>query len=145
LSVPAGERDTGRAMSQENVEVVRRVLEAFRHGRIGEALSTFDPEIKWEGTENTPGRKPYHGLSGVRQFFDSWLSVWADYDIELDRLIDAGEAVVSIGRERARGKASGAGVARGHFGVYRFRDGKIVAIRFFDSESDALAAVGLRK
>jgi hypothetical protein len=36
-------------MSRENVEIVRRTIEAFNHGGIAAALSYFDPEVEWLG------------------------------------------------------------------------------------------------
>jgi len=48
LATRGPERDTGRAMSQENVEAVQRALADFNAGKIGSNFeSTFDPGIEF--------------------------------------------------------------------------------------------------
>ncbi len=59
--------DTGRAMSQENVEVVRRGYEAFAEGDLETVLGLLDSELiseEGEQTLDTPGT--YYGPG------DSW-------------------------------------------------------------------------
>src|SRR5687767_8518212 len=63
--------DTGRAMSQENVDVVRRALESFPRGDVEEMLSYLDPELEWHsaivgGAEGNV----YRGHDGFR----TWLA-----------------------------------------------------------------------
>ena len=40
-------RDTARAMSQENVEIVRRVFDAFNRRDIPAFLELLDPDVEW--------------------------------------------------------------------------------------------------
>ena len=41
-------------MSQENVRFVRNLYESFAKGDIPAVLGSFDPNIKWIATENSP-------------------------------------------------------------------------------------------
>ena len=58
-------RDTGRAMSQENVELVRRMWDAWLAGDVQTALSFFDPDVEWDGTNFPDG----HVVGAMRR---SW-------------------------------------------------------------------------
>ena len=41
-------RDTGRAMSPENVEIVRRGWEAWVRGDLDALLELCDPAVEWD-------------------------------------------------------------------------------------------------
>ena len=131
-------------MSRENVEVVLRCCEAFDRGDYQAALDALHPEIEYELSHFPEGRV-YHGHEGVREAFRIWLGTWEDYRQERDELIDAGDEVVVPTREHGRGKGSGVEIVRATWGVWTMREGKAVRIRFYDTEADALEAVGLRR
>jgi ketosteroid isomerase-like protein len=132
-------------MSQENVEIVRRCCEASARGDWEAAMMTVHPEIEYD-LSRFPEGQVYHGHAGIREAFRIWLGAWQDYRQEWDEIIDAGdEAVVVIGRELGRGKASGVEVEQEVFAVWTMLDGKTIRIRFYPGREDALEAVGLRE
>src|SRR4051812_48114139 len=64
-------RDTGRAMSQENVEVVRAIYGAFA-GRDGDALVRhLDPSVRVYGRPFHPGASVYEGREGFLRFSET--------------------------------------------------------------------------
>ena len=66
-----------------------------------------------------------------------------DLHREVEEWIDAGDWVISVGRWKGRGKASGAEVEGYSANAGRFRDGKLVEwIGNFPTKEAALAAVG---
>jgi ketosteroid isomerase-like protein len=146
----ATERDTARAMSQENVEVVRRVYEAVARGDTAAVLVAYDPEVEWD-FRGSPfrdfcKRDVYHGHGGLRSFMrERTEDAWADIEDQLEELIDAGEHVVSVVLIRGRGLASGAEVEMKHAGVWTLRGGKVVRVAWMGTRAEALEAVGLRK
>ena len=132
-------------MSQENVEVVRRSLDAFQRGDFDAAMEALDPRIEYDLT-HFPDGKVYLGHDGVREAFRIWLGTWEDYRQEVAEVIDLGEdEVVVVLREFGRGKGSGIEVERPTAGVWTLRDGKAVRIRFYAGKADALEAAGLRE
>ena len=46
--------DTGRAMSKENVEMVRAGYDAFNHGDVEAALAPLHPNIEWWPAADEP-------------------------------------------------------------------------------------------
>ena len=55
-------------MSQENVDVGRRMLQAFNDGDIEAIVADCDPAVEWE-EQSIPGVESlYHGHDGVRRW-----------------------------------------------------------------------------
>ncbi len=131
-------------MSRENVEVVRRSMEAFRGGDWENAMTAFHPDVVWEETPSLgPDAATYRGINAVRDALQSWTSRWEDYSYSVSRYAEAGDDVVVLIKERGRGRASEATVQRETGEVHTFRDGKVVRTRLFGSWREALQAAGL--
>src|SRR6478752_9324962 len=61
-------RDTGRAMSRENIEVVRRALAALDRRDVEAYLEVASPQIELI-TPASPLQGPTAGHEGIRKFF----------------------------------------------------------------------------
>ena len=81
-------------MSQENVELVRRVYEAHDRGDFTAVFAAYDPEIEWHVLRVAEfGFDPvYVGHDGVRTFWRTWLSAWETTSFEYDEFVDAARA-----------------------------------------------------
>jgi len=91
-------------MSAENVEVVRRMLEAaFERGDGEAALSCFSEDVVFHPLV----AGPYHGRAGVAEQMLVWVAEFDDYWYEADELIDTGDGVVVLWRHGGIGKTSG--------------------------------------
>ena len=130
-------------MSQENVELVRRVL-----GHLvatGELLwDTADPDVEIHD-HDTPDQGEYRGHDGLARWLEEWGAAWAEWRIELDEFIDAGDCVAIFIRMKAVGRGSGIEVDRPDALVYRISDGLIARIDYFNDRDEALEFAGLEK
>jgi ketosteroid isomerase-like protein len=63
--------------------------------------------------------------------------------VEVKELIDAGEYVVTSVRVHGRGRTSGAPFEEHEAHVLKLRDGKILELRVYRDQREALEAVGL--
>jgi ketosteroid isomerase-like protein len=138
-------RDTRRAMSRENVEIVRRWIEAFNRGGLEEAIRFLDPEIEWTTTSAYLEAGTYQGHEGVRHFVRNAAAAWEDLRIEPEKLIGAGDQVVVPLRIKVRGKQSRSQSVFKLTVLASLQGGKIVRIRDYTNKADALEAVGLRE
>jgi ketosteroid isomerase-like protein len=132
-------------VSEENVEIVRRVMEAWER-RDSEALfALYDPAIVWDVSRvGGPITGLYHGHEGVRQYFREWLESFEDYHAQAETFIDAGDSVVVGYRASGRGKASGVEVGNWVFWlVYTIRNGLVTRIQPSENKAQALEAAGL--
>ena len=132
-------------MSQENVEVVRRHIEAFRQDDVPEALSQLDPYVVLDWSRGRRlGLTVAYGHEEVTQTVRHWIGAFEDYDYEVERLTDLGSgAVLVIVAEEGRGKSSGVPVRQSFAVLYTVIDGKIARLTLFPDEEQALEAVGL--
>ena len=65
---------------------------------------------------------------------------WDHYEMEVERVIDAGNRVVSLFRIHAVGARSGVAVERGDRMVWTFRDGTLVRLDYFNAQELALGS-----
>jgi uncharacterized protein len=125
-------------MSEENVELVRRLYEAFATRNAAAITAGLDPEIEWRSIEDTETR---HGHHGVATSVVGWLETWEQHDLQPEEYLDAGDHVIVTTRLRGRGRLSGADVETRYFAVWRIRDRRAVAYREYTTKLEALAAV----
>ena len=135
-------------MSEENVEIVRRLFEAISRRDTEAVLSLYDPEVEWDGSRHpmSPilGERHFHGHEGIRRFSHLYYEMWESLEDDLIEVIDAGERVISLSTTRARGRQSGIEVEwNRQAGVWTIRNGKIVRIVWFPTREEALEAAGL--
>src|SRR2546430_1283091 len=84
-----------RCMSQCNVEVVRRGLQALSSGDIERILEFVDPEFEGQvPPELSTEPDTYRGHAGIRHYFQSFWDDMEDIRFQADRLWDAGDSVV---------------------------------------------------
>jgi ketosteroid isomerase-like protein len=132
-------------MSQENVQIVRRVYEAAAHRDTATVLAIYDPDVELDNTrlELVGWAGVYHGHEGLRRFFRQWHEAWQDIQYDFDELLDAGEQVVAVVSRRARGLGSGAEVVMHVALVWTLHEGRVVRVVWFPTRVEALKAVGL--
>jgi ketosteroid isomerase-like protein len=145
-------------MSQEDVEVVRRLLVPFEQGEIvplfrDDAVSatltaasapfvTSDFECVF--VRDDVGRAAYSGLDGLRTAWLDWLLPWESYHAEIEDVIDAGAGrVLVLTRDYARPKGAEHEVNFIGAPVWTVRDGKVARIEFYWNRAEGLAAAGL--
>ena len=131
-------------MSQENVEVVRRVIAAVNERDIDGYLAycTEDIELRtpWTAIEGV-----YEGRDAIRRFFVDLSDTSPDFRLTIERLEAVGEdRVLAFMLVSATGRASGiTSTDAPSANVYDLIDGKINRIRIFLDRDEALKAVGL--
>ena len=134
-------------MSQENVEIVRSLFEAFNGGDIGAGSRLIDEAVVFDlrgmELENEDFARAYFGPEAVRDFWRGWLPAWNDMQVEVRWIRGVGDRVIVWINQRQVGRVSGVPVEFSVAWDFLFRDGKIVRMAFFRDERKALEAVGL--
>jgi uncharacterized protein len=130
-------------MSAENVEVVRGSWEAWSRGDPSAALSYLDEQIVWEPAEDEPDSHTARGVSEVVELIGRWAASFEDFSGEPLEFIDAGDDVVVPMLFTGRPHGSEQAVTLPETQVFTLRDGKIVRVREFRTNEQALAALGL--
>jgi ketosteroid isomerase-like protein len=134
-----------RLVSTDNVEIVRHMHEAWSNGDLDAARRAMHPNIEWhEPPEQPGGRSVYRGYAEVEESIRNWVGTWNEFRYELLELIDAGEKVLSVGRQTGRGKGSGVEVTSDLLHLWTLRDGRVVEMRMFMDRAEAFRAAGLQ-
>ena len=131
-------------MSQENVEIVRQHVEAWKRRDLGAWLALFasEAEIDWSRSRG-PLKGVYRGHRGLKTFWDELRSSFEDVQVETTHgFTDAGSEIVYSNTGRLRGRQGIRVIARSTF-VYTVEKGQITRLRMFQERAEALEAAGL--
>ena len=129
-------------MSQENIEVVRAVIDAFNRGDWEAAIEPFGTGSELDLTRAIG---PVHGiykLDQARAFMDEFFGVWETVRFEVDQFVETGDRVATSFVNRHRGR-DGIEVTVRPCAVWTVRDGRIVHGCLYQEWPEALEAVGL--
>jgi hypothetical protein len=133
-------------MSQENVELTQRAIDAFNRRDLGAYLALQDPDVEFTPYEVwVQGGEPYRGHAGVRSWWEESFAVFPNLRAEVYEIRDFGDKTFTHGRLRGQGAGSGAAIERAMWLVNEWRDKKCVWWCSFESEGEALEATGLKE
>jgi ketosteroid isomerase-like protein len=145
-------RDTATDVSQENIELVRRLYGELAsegstpefEGRLtDEALSHFlDPAIEWVAVAHSLlAVESYRGFDGVRRFWGEFLSTWESYKVEPLSFHDAGDQVAVV--VHIVGRTHELEVDETRSSLLTLRDGRVVLVQSFADPEGAREAIGV--
>jgi ketosteroid isomerase-like protein len=132
-------------MSQENVEIVRQVVDAANRRDADAFVATLSPDVEWEDNLFwTEGPRTYRGRAGVREWLNQVLEPWESLHMEAEEITDTSDGRILVGFGlTARGKESGAETQLRFWTVSWIADGKITRRQQFQGRAEALEAAGL--
>jgi ketosteroid isomerase-like protein len=131
-------------VSAENVEMVRRSMEAFARGDLDAFLAALDPDTEWRTASDEPSPETYRGHDGVRRFAAEIGDVWEgrfDDVMEFDDFVDLDDWVVVPWTARLRGRGSGVEVDVNETYAVRVEEGRIVRIDEYRTRQEAIDTV----
>jgi ketosteroid isomerase-like protein len=130
-------------MSQENVEIVREIYEAWSNGDFRAGADLLDQHVMFVVSPDFPEFGVFVGPEGVRQFMKRFLAQWKRLTIEAKHLEAFGDTVLADIVQHQEGRASGLAGDISTFMLFTFRGRKIVRIESVLHRAEALEAVGL--
>jgi ketosteroid isomerase-like protein len=139
---PPDSADTERVMSEENVETVREMFEAWNRRDYEAAQERFDPEVEIEIAAESALDASFRGHSGLREMVRFW-GAFAEFRSEPEEFRAAGDKVFVTVHHSGRGKTSGVDVDMRQWQVFTVRGDRIVRYRIYGSRERALEAAGL--
>jgi uncharacterized protein len=128
-------------VASANVEIIRRGLDAYNRGDVDAVLETADPDIEFVPLRSLIVGGSYHGHDGIRKFFEDLDEEWDDFSISKEEFREREDAVLLLGEFEATGKASGMQVQHPVAWLFELRSGKVVRMRAFSSQDEALRAI----
>ena len=140
-------------MSQENVEIARRVyattsaaVEALAAGADAsdapEYWDLFDPNVVIVEIAELPDAATYRGLDQMRRWLQGWVDIFDEISVEPQDFVPVGDFVLVPTRQRFHSKA-GIDVEQDITQVLQLRDGRVIHATGYRDRANALKAVGL--
>jgi ketosteroid isomerase-like protein len=132
-------------MSEENVEIVRKVLAAWNHRDPDRALDYLAPEIEWEpATPAVLEHAVYRGREEVARATRALWDLWEEFRFEEADVRDLGDVVLWLGSVHIKGSASKVELDQ-EFAIHVvLRDGQILRAKAMLSRQEGLEAARLR-
>jgi ketosteroid isomerase-like protein len=130
-------------MSQENVKIVRRIVDAINRGDINAATESIsrDFAVDWSNSRG-PLSGVYEGRDQTRELWRSFSEAWASLWWDLEELIELDDdRVLTVSEFRMRGHGSGAEANARGANIWAIRDGEAASVTLYQSKRDALEAV----
>lgn len=130
-------------MAQENLDLIRRGVEALNRRDAEGILATLHADVRLEPLRAVLDGTVYAGHQGLEEWLDDIREDWEHQSVELIdvRALPSGQALVEAVL-RVRYRASGVEVAAPGAWLCDFRDGVISRIKFYRDSETALEAAG---
>ena len=137
-------------MSQENVEVVRRFVEAYGRSDLAPsdwgrfAADFYEPDGDYYPVRKFPEARPCHGIEEIARFLANYRDAWDRYEFAVKKLIPVGDDRVFVHISiRAEGRESGVKLDGDLYHCVWLRNGRFFRWEDHLSVKGALRALGL--
>lgn len=130
-------------MSQENVERVKEIIEAFVSGDLRTALRDAHTGMRTHRLAPLPDPRTYRGPAGMLMAWGEWTAPYEELKLTVGELIEADHHVIAEIRQHGRRKDSGEVVDEQFWFVYTFVEGELVQQDMLASKRQALRGLAM--
>ena len=137
-------------MSQENVELVRRLSEALNRGIANDDLNSvlrdfLDRDIDWRAAEGAiDDVGGMRGHDAIRRYIEDWSDGFDNLTLAPHEFVEVDDdRVMAVQRLSGRAKHTGIETELTFFVIYTIREGRFVKVREYVTREEALEAAGL--
>jgi ketosteroid isomerase-like protein len=145
LHIPlrAGNGILSGTVSQENVEQVRQIFEAFGRGDLRTALQNVRMEVRIHRIAPLPDPKAYTGPAGMLMAWGEWTAPFEELELTVGELIDSGHSVVAEILRRGRRTGSDEFTEGRYWFVCTFFEGELSQWDLLASKRQALKGIAM--
>jgi uncharacterized protein len=122
---------------------IDQIYSAFGKGDMPGVFDTLSPDIVWRlvgRPVDVPYAGEFRGHAGTQKFLEGLVGALDILEFGPSEVIDAGDKIVALGRERCKVKATGRTYETDWVHVFHLKDGKIVRFQeFMDTATMAKA------
>ncbi|HTY97679.1 MAG TPA: nuclear transport factor 2 family protein [Solirubrobacteraceae bacterium] len=132
-------------MSEENVDVVRRAIEAFSRKDAGAFAELTAPDFEWKVGLAAVEGEVFFGREGVDTYFERLRGAWSEFLFVVEEYRDGGDTVVALGNLRGFGRGGGVPVESPVGTVFDLRGGRIWRMRSYLDHDEAIVIADLQE
>ena len=136
LPLPSGPPDAARLMAEAWDAFARRDVEAVR--------GFVTDDVEFHGALGRIDAASHHGPASLTAWFEELWAAWEEIRAAPEQVIEIRNHVLCITRLEARGRASGAELARPMFQVGELRGGRLAYLRHTFDAAEALRDLAQR-
>ena len=128
-------------MSEQDVELIRRLHEAWIAGDREGALALADPGIEWVEPADSLEPGTHRGAEGIEASMADWTAPYDEFRFEITELRDLGDGLVlACLHQYGLTHGSTVPVESRIFNLWTVRDGRATRMEMFRTQAEALAA-----
>jgi ketosteroid isomerase-like protein len=129
-------------MSQENVELGYRALDAINRRDLGAYLALMDDDV--QAAPRVAGMEGgFRGHEGIRRWWGNLFDIFPDFMVDVAEVRDLGDVTLAALDLRASGAGGETPVNETIWNVVRWRSGRCTWWGIFQTQGEALEAAGL--
>lgn len=121
----------------KNADIVKDFYAAINRNDVPAALISFDSEVTRIEFEKT-----YRGLAVVKEHFTQANGTWAEGSCGPEKILSQEDKVIAFVHVRVRLKDKADWIDGRTADVFTFRDGKVIEMRLFLDNKEAIAYAG---
>ncbi|MGF1520390.1 MAG: nuclear transport factor 2 family protein [Nodosilinea sp.] len=115
-----------------NIDLIQELYRTFREQDYDAFLSICTADLEWIQNEGFPNGRTHRGAAEVIQkVFEANRADWIGFSYEIEDYLDAGNAVVVVGRYVGKNRVTGKSMNASATHIYDLRDGKVYRFRMF--------------
>jgi ketosteroid isomerase-like protein len=135
-------------MSEENVEIVRAIYEAFSRRDWDAVFRDQAPDVEMTtppGPVAGPNAGIHRGREEIQGFWEEMLTAFEAWRVEPEKFVERGDQVVAVVKARLQLGDSSVAIENRTGNLWTLRDGKAVSMQIFPKPQEALEAAGLQE
>ena len=129
-------------MSQETVEIVRPIYEAFNRRDWDALFRDMHPDFKMT-TQRGPTAGTHRGQDAVQGLIEDAIAAFESLVFDPEEFLESGDQIVVLITTRARPKGGSVDIVVRNGHLWTVRDRTILSLKTFPAPEKALAAAGL--
>ena len=131
-----------QAREDELLAFIRRGYELWNQGDVTAVSRMWSDDFEWHNDPSWPGQRVYYGRDTVVRFLEEEVADIIHLgEIDVERIESVGDELVICMMAHTRGHDSNVDIGKVPiFHVARVRDGRVVRVRAFLDEDQAMAA-----
>jgi ketosteroid isomerase-like protein len=125
-------------MASAQLDIARSSIDAYNSGDREALMALLADDVVCVVPDGLANAGTYLGPEGFTRMIESWNEAWEDFRIEIDDLIEEGDAVIVLVTQHGRGRGSGVEIQMPALYLMRFRDGLLHHWRMCQSRDEAV-------
>jgi ketosteroid isomerase-like protein len=121
----------------ERLDIARRGIAAYNSRDFQAVVELLDDDVEAVVPDGMANAGTYYGHEGFRHMTRDWLEAWDEFRIDIEDLIEEGDAVIAPVLQHARGRFSGVEIHMHAVLLMRFRRGRLYRWRLCQALDEA--------